>query len=165
KDGWLYTGDLGYITEDGFLYVQGRFKSLLISSDGEKYSPEEIEELMVSQSKVIQQIMLHNNQNPYTIAIIVADNTLKQSRKELIQAVWDEINKYKGRGIYSGMFPERWLPTTFILAKEPFTEQNRMINSTLKMVRSRVEEVYKEQIQASYSVEGKNIFNKFNLNE
>ena len=43
KDGWLYTGDMGYMAEDGFLYVLGRFKSLLISADGEKYSPEGME--------------------------------------------------------------------------------------------------------------------------
>jgi long-chain acyl-CoA synthetase len=41
KDGWLHTGDMGYMDKDGFLYVVGRFKSLLISSDGEKYSPQE----------------------------------------------------------------------------------------------------------------------------
>ena len=40
RDGWLHTGDMGYLTDDGFLYVLGRFKSLLIASDGEKYSPE-----------------------------------------------------------------------------------------------------------------------------
>lgn len=163
KDGWLYTGDLGYMTKEGFLYVKGRFKSLLISSDGEKYSPEEIEEMIVNQSKVIVQIMLHNNQNPYTIAVIVADNSAKINRQDLIQAVSDEIEKYKSKGIYAGMFPERWLPSTFILAKEPFTEQNKMINSTMKMVRSKVEEAYREQIDAAYTVEGKNIFNKFNL--
>lgn len=164
-DGWLYTGDLGYITKDGFLYVQGRFKSLLISSDGEKYSPEEIEETMVSQSKVIHQIMLHNNQNPFTIAVIVADPTLKSSKREQIELIQAEIEKYRGKGIYAGMFPERWLPTTFILAKEPFSEQNKMINSTLKMVRSKVEEKYKDQIVAAYTTEGKDIFNKFNLAE
>ncbi len=164
KDGWLYTGDLGYMGKDGFLYVLGRFKSLLISSDGEKYSPEEIEEKIVGQSKIIQQIMLHNNQNPYTIAVIVADNSsLKGS--ELISAVWQEIEKYKGNGIYAGMFPERWLPATFILAREPFTEQNKMINSTMKMVRSKVEDAYKAQIEAAYTPEGKNIYNIYNLNE
>lgn len=40
RDGWLYTGDMGYMGHDGLLYVLGRFKSLLIGSDGEKYSPE-----------------------------------------------------------------------------------------------------------------------------
>ena len=47
RDGYLYTGDLGYMSKEGLLYVKGRFKSLLISSDGEKYSPEGIEEALV----------------------------------------------------------------------------------------------------------------------
>ena len=40
RDGWLHTGDMGYMYDSEYLYVVGRFKSLLISSDGEKYSPE-----------------------------------------------------------------------------------------------------------------------------
>ena len=70
KDGWLYTGDLGYMDDDNFLVVLGRFKSLLIGSDGEKYSPEGIEEAIVSYSPFIDQIMLYNNQNNYTSAQI-----------------------------------------------------------------------------------------------
>lgn len=163
RDGWLYTGDMGYMTKEGFLYVKGRFKSLLIGSDGEKYAPEEIEEMLVSQSKVIQQVMLYNNQSPYTIAIITPDRNAGLSGNDLVKAVWDEIEKYKGKGVYAGMFPERWLPATFILTTEPFSEQNRMINSTMKMVRSKVEERYTEEIKFAYTPEGKNIYNKFNL--
>ncbi len=70
KDGWLYTGDLGYMDKDGFLYVLGRFKSLLIADDGEKFSPESIEEALVQHSKYIDQCMLYNNQNAYTTALI-----------------------------------------------------------------------------------------------
>ncbi len=51
-DGWLHTGDLGYLHPDGWLYVLGRFKSLLIANDGEKYSPEGIEETIAEQSKI-----------------------------------------------------------------------------------------------------------------
>jgi len=163
KDGWLYTGDMGYMSKDGFLYVKGRFKSLLIGSDGEKYAPEEIEETIVSQSSIIQQIMLHNNQSPYTIAVIVADRSTGLSGETLVKAVWEDLERYKGKGIYAGQFPERWLPATFVLAKEPFTEHNRMINSTMKMVRGKVEEFYKEQINAAYTPEGKNIYNKYNV--
>ena len=50
-DGWLHTGDLGYLHPDGWLYVLGRFKSLLIANDGEKYSQERIEETIAEQSK------------------------------------------------------------------------------------------------------------------
>ena len=52
KDGWLYTGDLGFFDKDDFLVVVGREKALLISEDGEKYSPEEIEEAIVNSSSL-----------------------------------------------------------------------------------------------------------------
>jgi long-chain acyl-CoA synthetase len=163
-DGWLHTGDLGYMDIDGFLYVLGRFKSLLIGSDGEKYSPEGIEETILGNSSIIQQIMLYNNQSPYTIAVLSADKS-KFKGRELVEAVFNELNKYKGKGEYAGMFPERWLPSTFIIADEPFTEQNRMINSTMKMVRSKVEQAYSERIKYAYTPEGKDIYNKYNINQ
>ncbi|MDD2492195.1 MAG: AMP-binding protein [Bacteroidales bacterium] len=163
RDGWLFTGDMGYLTKEGFLYVKGRFKSLLIGSDGEKYAPEEIEEMLVSKSYIIQQIMLYNNQSPYTIAIITPDKSSGLEGKELIKAVWDEIAKFKSKGVYAGIFPERWLPSTFILTTEPFSEQNRMINSTMKMVRGKVEERYREAIKFAYTPEGKDIYNKYNM--
>ena len=62
---------MGYVAEDEFLYVLGRFKSLIIASDGEKYSPEGMEEAIVDQSPYIDQILIHNNQDPFTGAIVV----------------------------------------------------------------------------------------------
>lgn len=178
RDGWLYTGDLGYMTEEGLLYVKGRFKSLLISSDGEKYSPEGIEEALVGQSKYIEQAMLYNNQSPYTIALIVpnmdsikrmlAAMNLKpdsdEGRKAALEKIESELNKYKKGGEFEGMFPERWLPSTFAVLKEPFTEQNQMINSTMKMVRGKIEKAYAERINYLFTAEGKKIMNEQNLN-
>ena len=177
KDGWLYTGDLGYMTKEGLLYVKGRFKSLLISSDGEKYSPEGIEEALVGQSKYIDQVMLYNNQSPYTIALIVPnkDNLKRkmayknltldteEGRKYAVKKLEKELNKYKKGGEFEGMFPERWLPSTFAVLPEPFTEQNQMINSTMKMVRGKIEKAYAKRIEYLYSAEGKQIFNQENL--
>ncbi len=163
-DGWLYTGDMGYIDKDGFLYVLGRFKSLLISSDGEKYSPEGIEETIIADSRVIEQIMLYNNQSPYTIAIIVADQS-KYIGRELIEIINEDLQRYKRGGDLYGTFPERWLPSTFIIADEPFSEKNKMLNSTMKMVRSKVESAYKERIEYAYTAEGKDIYNKFNIRQ
>ena len=178
KDGWLYTGDLGYMTAEGLLYVKGRFKSLLISSDGEKYSPEGIEEALVGQSKYIEQAMLYNNQSPYTIALIVPNmDSIKrmlsamnlkpgtpEAQEAAVKKIESELNKYKKGGEFEGMFPERWLPSTFAVLKEPFTEQNQMINSTMKMVRGKIEKAYAERIDYLYTAEGKKIMNEQNLN-
>ena len=65
---------MGYMDPDGFLYVLGRYKSLLIADDGEKYSPEGIEESFTDQSEYISQCLLHNNQDPYTVTLIHPDS-------------------------------------------------------------------------------------------
>ncbi|MDR2231541.1 MAG: AMP-binding protein [Tannerella sp.] len=179
KDGWLYTGDMGYTDKDGFLYVLGRFKSLLISSDGEKYSPEGIEEGICDKTNFIEQMMLHNNQNPYTVALVVPDKEqlkryLEQTKpgltwdsqeaKELaLMKIQEIVNDYKGNGKYAGEFPERWLPTAIAVLPEAFTEQNQLLNATLKIVRGKIEERYADRIAYLYTAEGKNIVNQHNI--
>ena len=153
KDGWLYTGDMGYMGKDGLLYVLGRFKSLLIGSDGEKYSPEGIEEALVEHSSCIDQLLLYNNQNPYTVALVVPnkdhlkrhlshlqlDLNTEKGKEEAIRIIQKQIDRFRKGGDLSSMFPDRWLPTTFAVLPEPFTEQNGMVNSTMKIVRGKVE--------------------------
>ncbi len=75
KDEKLYTGDMGYYDEDNFLVVVGREKALLISQDGEKYSPEGIEEAIKNCSDLIAQTMVYNDHEKYTTALITLDNT------------------------------------------------------------------------------------------
>jgi long-chain acyl-CoA synthetase len=179
RDGWLHTGDMGYMDKDGFLYVLGRFKSLLISSDGEKYSPEGIEEGICDGSKYIEQMMLHNNQDPYTVAFVVPDKAqlkkyVERIKPELdwnteeakalaLKKIQDIINKYKSGGVYAGEFPERWLPTAIGILPEPFTEQNQLLNSTMKMVRGKIEERYKDRLEYLFTPAGKNIVNDKNI--
>ena len=177
RNGYLYTGDLGYMSKEGLLYVKGRFKSLLISSDGEKYSPEGIEEALVEKSKYIDQVMLYNNQSPFTIALIVPNRdqltrklshlglTLdtEEGRIAALKKLEKEINKFKKGGEFEGMFPERWLPSCFAVLPEPFTEQNQMINSTMKMVRGKIEKAYSSRIDYTYTAEGKQLLNKENI--
>lgn len=141
-NGWLHTGDLGYIDSDGYLYVLGRSKSLLIGSDGEKFSPEGIEEALMSNSPYIAQAVLYNNQNPFTTALLVINKEqLKQktnSAEEAFQILESEINAYRKGGKFDLLFPERWIPSTFAILEEGFTEQNGMMNSTLKIIRHKV---------------------------
>jgi long-subunit acyl-CoA synthetase (AMP-forming) len=95
-DGWLHTGDMGYICPEDpdFLYVVGRFKSLLISSDGEKYSPEGFEDNLTETSKFVNACVLHNNQNPYCVALIVPD---KAALKEAVEAKGLDAASVEGR--------------------------------------------------------------------
>ncbi|MBQ7856947.1 MAG: AMP-binding protein [Alistipes sp.] len=171
KDGWLYTGDMGYMAADGFLYVLGRFKSLLIASDGEKYSPEGMEEAMVDKSPYIDQIMIYNNQNPYTIAIVVPNaDALKRATEgaeDKASAAADillaEVEKYRTGGEFGEEFPDRWLPAALAIVDEPFSERNGLVNSTMKVVRNKVEAFYKERIEHCYTPEGKKLHNERNL--
>ena len=178
-DGWLHTGDMGYITAEhpDYLYVTGRFKSLLISSDGEKYSPEGFEDSLTDGSKYIEQVILHNNQDPYTIVLIVPnkealkayvksagkDAAEEEGKRLMLQKIQDEVDAYRRGGVHEGMFPERWLPAAVVVLPEPFTEQNLMVNSTMKIVRGKVENFYQDRIDYAYTPEGKALFNKKNI--
>ncbi|MDR1226022.1 MAG: AMP-binding protein [Prevotellaceae bacterium] len=161
RNGWLYTGDLGYMDTDGFLHLKGRFKSLLIADDGEKYSPELIEEAVVAQSPYIDQCILHNNQNAYVVALLVPSveaikkylqkqninpNT-EEGAKAALMLLQEKLHYYRKDHKFGTMFPQSWLPAAFGVASEPFTEANGLVNSTMKVVRRAVEKAYEDRIK------------------
>lgn len=177
KNGWLHTGDMGYMDSDDFLYVLGRFKSLLIGNDGEKYSPEGIEEAMVDQSPYIQQAMLYNNQNPYTVGMFVPEidainRELKnrgieigsdEGNKASLEIIQNEVNAYKKGGEYAGMFPERWLPASLSVLPEAFSQENGLLNATTKMVRGKINEYFSKELEFLYTPLAKNVENDLNI--
>lgn len=177
RDGWLFTGDLGYLDKDNFLYVLGRFKSLLIADDGEKFSPEGIEEAMTDQSTMIDQCMLHNNQMPYTVCLLVPNaEAIKRRAKEenidlsadeglrkILEILGSEVNEYRTGGKFDEMFPQRWLPSSIAILSEGFTEENNLLNSTLKMVRPKINERYADLLEYLYTPDAKDITNEQNV--
>lgn len=178
-DGWLHTGDRGYICKEDpeYLYVTGRFKSLLIASDGEKYSPEGYEDSLADGSKFIETSMLYNNQSPYTVVLVIPNKTLLaeevkkagldpgslEGKKAQLSIIKEEVDAYRPGGRRAGMFPERWLPASVIVGDTPFTEQNGMLNTTMKMVLGKVEKFYADRIEYAMTVEGKDIMNQKNI--
>ena len=95
KDGWLHTGDKGYLDEDGYLFINGRVKNLIIMSNGENVSPEEIENKLALNT-LIQEIIVTGENNGLVARIFPDEDATKDmARDELenkLQQVIDDYN-------------------------------------------------------------------------
>ena len=95
EDGWLKTGDLGYVDEDGFVFLTGRKKNLIITPNGENVSPEEIEN-MLSEKRIIQEVLVRESEGVIEAEIFpdyeyAAKKRVKDIRSNL-QKILDEYN-------------------------------------------------------------------------
>ncbi len=98
ENGWLHTGDKGYLDEDGFLYINGRIKNLIILANGENISPEEIESKL-SLNPLVDEVVVTGDNNGLTARIypdqdiITKKNLTEQKIEEKLQKIIDEYNK------------------------------------------------------------------------
>jgi long-chain acyl-CoA synthetase len=98
KDGWLHTGDKGYIDEDGYLIINGRVKNLIILSNGENISPEEIENKLAL-NPLVGEVVVTGENNGLTARIypeqqlVEAKGMGKDEVRAALQAFLDQYNK------------------------------------------------------------------------
>lgn len=170
-DGLLWTGDLGYMDKDGFLYVVGRAKAVLIAEDGEKYSPEEIEEAIITSTDLIDQIMVWCDHKKYSCALVSLDTAKLQryaaakglsTPQAILDALVKEFYAFK-TDPKAKKVQGAWIPGTFQIIATPFNEKDGTVNSTMKIVRYKVAEVYRELLEYSYTPEGSTTVNPRNL--
>ncbi len=137
KDGWLHTGDIGKITEDGNLEITDRKKEIIVNLGGDNISPSKIENLLCLNEK-IKQSFIYGDKKTYLVALIVGES---EAIKEEIESYLDNLNK----NLSSVEKIKK-----FKLIKEEFTIENGMLTPTLKLKRKKILERYKEDLEKLY---------------
>ena len=137
KDGWLHTGDIGEITEDGNLKITDRKKEIIVNLGGDNISPSKIENLLCLNEK-IKQSFVYGDKKTYLVALIVSE--IEENKKE-IENYLENLNK-------SLSLVEK--VKKFKLIKEEFTIENGMLTPTLKLKRKKILEKYKEELEKLY---------------
>lgn len=94
EDGWLKTGDLGYADEEGFVYLTGRKKNLIITKNGENVSPEELEN-KIGENRLVQEILVREHEGVIEAEIFPDYDYAKKKRiKDIRAALQDIIDAY-----------------------------------------------------------------------
>jgi long-chain acyl-CoA synthetase len=160
-DGWLHTGDLGYMDEDGFVYINGRKKDIIITAGGKNITPANLENGL-KQSRWISQAVVVGDRKPYLVALITLDpeeapafaeqHGLKvedlpesEEMKAEVQQVVDEVNSHVG--------PVEQIKRFEILPQD-LSQETGELTPTLKVKRNVVHEKYADVIESVYERAG-----------
>ena len=146
RDGWLHTGDLGTVDEDGYITITGRKKDIIVNSGGENIAPGRVEALLTIEPE-IEQAMVDGDRRPWLCAVIVPSEELRNiasSPDALYTMVGEAVERANSR------LSQLERVRRFIIADEPFSTENGEMTATLKVRRHVVRQVYGERIDALY---------------
>ena len=144
-DGWLHTGDIATIAEDGFITITGRKKELIVNSGGDNIAPARPEAALTFQETIFQSMVI-GDRRPYLVAVIVpeVEKTKSLGEKEINEIISSEVKK-ANEGLSSIEKIRK-----FIIAKEPFSTENGLLTPTMKVKRHKVFEIYGETLDDLY---------------
>ena len=136
---WLATGDLGHLDDDGFLYLDGRKKNVLITSFGRNISPEWPESLLLGSGLFRQAMVIGDGQAQLGALLVTAKDGLSD---EVIQAEVTSANQ---------ALPDYAQIKHWLLADEPFTQINGLATANGRLKRDLIKNKFNNQIELLYT--------------
>jgi long-chain acyl-CoA synthetase len=146
-DGWLHTGDVGVIDEDGFLTVTDRKKDIIVTAGGKNVSPQNIENLLKGIPWVSQALVV-GDRRPYLVALL----TLDEEEVAKLDGV-DDLDELVGRAVdevNAGLAHFEQVRRYEVLGRDFSPEQDE-VTPTLKLKRAVVEEHFSEELERLYA--------------
>jgi long-subunit acyl-CoA synthetase (AMP-forming) len=148
-DGWLRTGDEGYIDPQGFLKITGRVKDLFKTSKGKYVAPSPIE-MRISENSDIEQVCVVGDGIPQPIALIVTSESAEgKSMNEIEDSVLKTLERVNPELDHHEQVKKA------VIVKEPWTIENELLTPTMKIKRNPIEKIYKDRYEEWYNSDEK----------
>ncbi|MFD8567508.1 AMP-dependent synthetase/ligase [Streptomyces sp. NPDC057694] len=159
-DGWLATGDLGALDEDGYLTITGRKKEILVTSGGKSVAPQQLEE-RVRDHPLVAQCIVVGNDRPYIAALVTLDteavehwlgmrNKQMMHPAELVRDPDLEMEVRRAVVAANTLVSQAESIRTFRILAHQFSEEHGLLTPSLKLKRKAIETAYATEVEALY---------------
>ena len=158
-DGWLYTGDIGHIDEDGYLVITDRKKDIIVNSGGDNIAPQRIEGFLCLEQEIAQ-AMVYGDKHPHLVAVLIPDQDwVKQWAKNnntshSLQTLYNQSNFHKAVSLAVSRVNAKLSNIEkirhFLIGRELFSIKNKLLTPTMKIRRHMIIKLYGRELENLY---------------